>query len=182
MPVNMQITKTEILFVISGAIYQRISDWDDKINAVVLNEQLTTGSYHGQYPIDDEFRTIMIRFQQEGKAFPYYGMDGGRSAAVFYLQNTSNGIVVKVENWLTKDTVEFMDDVEMQTTQVSEMKFLIMGKELAKLRQWEHWVENEANSPRYIYEFAGSTLGHIVKVTDVKGFPVSIDITDYSDW
>src|SRR5262245_10219917 len=106
MPVTMQISKTEILFVMSGSIYQRILDWDRKINEIVLHEQLTTGSYHGRYPIDEDFRFLMEKLAAQGEAFPYYGMDGGRSAAVFYFQNTLDGIMIKVENWLTKDSFE----------------------------------------------------------------------------
>ncbi|MBK9050948.1 MAG: hypothetical protein IPL78_08545 [Chloroflexi bacterium] len=60
----------------------------------------------------------------------------------------------------------------------------IIGRELEKLVQWEHWVENLALSERYIYifrEVSLSATGFGVEVQDRETDNV-IDITDYKNW
>ena len=60
----------------------------------------------------------------------------------------------------------------------------ISGQEYETLTQWKNWMDEQALTPRYIYQFAqvclGST-GFTVKVEDTETCEV-IDATDYDDW
>ena len=106
-------------------------------------------------------------------------------ACIYNLQFANESICVTVENSLTKDIMEFMDNIEISPVPDTKLGLIITGKELDKLRKWGHWIEGEANTSRYIYRFGRVAMGRFgftVKVTDTQALPITIDITDYEDW
>ncbi|MDJ0553423.1 MAG: hypothetical protein QNJ68_03095 [Microcoleaceae cyanobacterium MO_207.B10] len=60
----------------------------------------------------------------------------------------------------------------------------IFGQEYKNLKEWDNWVEEEALSSRYIYNFSQVSMGATgfsVKVEDTETDSI-VDVTDYDDW
>jgi len=205
MPIIFQQLKNEIRFTLWGAICQRISDWEYRLDKMVFDEQLATGSFHGRFRIDDDdIIQIMRLAKSEGKILPYYGAGGSRGSCVYHIRKSAKGYCVRVENTTTKDTVEFCDEpgndmkdsfgarwqtwvaVHLQIGQVTKpyMILKIDSKELQNLCKWEHWHWAEAATTRYTYEFGQVSLGRLgytIKVTNIQSGN-TIDTTAYDDW
>lgn len=184
MPVVMQLLNNELRFTISGLICQRVSDWERTLDEMVFNEQLITGSFRGRCPVDDEMRAMMQALKIKGHIAPYYGVSGGRGSCEYILQRTNNGYVVRVENTTAEESAEFTDEADSNLPQNPVLILKIDGNELLNLRRWEHWVERQAATSRYIYKFgqvAMGRLGYTVKVEDTRTGSV-IDATGYEDW
>ena len=184
MPIVMQQLDGELRFTVSGPVCQRISDWECTLDAMVFDEQLTTGSFRGRYPVDDEMKVIMQAIKAKGQIAPYYGAGGGRGSCVYALQWTDKGYIVRVENTTVKESAEFADETDSVLCPQPVLTFKIDGKELQNLRQWEHWVEQQASTSRYIYKFgqvAMGRLGYTVEVEDTQTGNM-INATDYDDW
>jgi hypothetical protein len=184
MPIIMHQLDSELRFTISGPVCQRISVWECMLDEMVFNEQLTTGSFRGRYPVDDEMKSMMQAIRAKGHIAPYYGAGGSRGSCVYALQMTDRGYVVRVENITVKESAEFTDETDGDLSPHPILTFKIDGKELQNIRQWEHWVEQQAPTSRYIYKFgqvALGRLGYTVEVVDIQTGNM-INATDYSDW
>lgn len=204
MPVVMRKSEREIRFTVWGAICQRILDWEFARDEMVFNEQLATGSFRGRFPVDDELLAILREIKAKGQIAPYYGAGGSRGACVYYLRRSNSGYEVRVENTTVKESAEFGDKSEefalenlpsrVQTWLALNLRlgqvvkpYLVLsidGKELQNLRKWEYWVESQASTARYIYEFGQVSLGRLgytVSVEDTQTIN-RINVTDYGDW
>jgi hypothetical protein len=153
---------------------------------MVFNEQLTTGSFQGRYPIDDEIRPLMQAIKAQGRILPYYGAGGSRGSCECTLQRAGKNYTVRVENTTVKESAEFADKSICGLFQSPRPTLILKidGQELQNLRQWEHWVERQASTSRYIYKFGQVAMGHLgytVKVEDTQTGHM-IDVTDYADW
>lgn len=185
MSIVMQQLDGELRFTLSGSVCQRISDWERGLDEMVFNEQLTTGSFRGHYRVDDPAtKAVMQDIKAQGKIAPYYGVGGGSGSCVYALQHLDKGYVARVENEAVKELAEFTDEPNSTPSSHPVLTFKINGKELQNIRRWEHWVEPQASTSRYIYKFGQVTmgrLGYTVKVEDTQTGNV-IDATDYDDW
>lgn len=185
MPVTIQKSQKEIRFIIWGAVCERISHWEFALDEMVFNEQLTTGSFHGQFSIaDDDILQMMKIAKTKGEIIPYYGVGGSRGSCVYRLQCSENMIVIGIENTTVKESFKFEDKLSQGEVTQPYLIFSIDGKELKKLRSWAHWHETFATTPGYIYEFGQvglGRLGYTIKVEDTQSGN-GIDITDYADW
>jgi hypothetical protein len=204
MSIIFQQFKNEICLTVWGAICQRISDWEYQQDKMAFEEQLATGSFRGRFRIDDDLIQIMQQVKSEGKMLPYYGVGGSRGSCVYRIRRGGKGYCVQVENTTIKDSTEFCDEprdvmmdgfgarwqtwvaVHLHIGQVAKPRliFKIDGSELQNLYKWKHWVERQASTSRYIYEFGQvgmGRLGYTVKVEDTQTGN-TIDATDYKDW
>jgi hypothetical protein len=204
MPIIFQQSQNEICFTIWGAICQDISDWEYSVDEMVFNEQLATGSFHGQFPIDDEIRAVMQLIKAKGQIMPYYGVGGSRGSCAYIIQRLNKGYLIHVENTTTKESTEFSrytNDSQRESllprfqtwlatnlriSEIAKPRFLlrINGKELQNLRAWSCWNESQALTARYVYEFGRVSLGRLgftIKVTYEQSNE-QIDVTDYGDW
>ena len=181
----MQQSRDEICFTISGAICQHLSDWEFAFDEMVFNEQLATGSFRGRYPVEGDILSIMQQIKAKGGIAPYYGVGGGRGTCSYALQLTNTGYSVKVENAVVNEAAEFHDRPHIEETE-PDVRFILKidGKELDNLRRWENWVEAEASTARYVYQFGQVSmgrLGYAVEVEDTATGDI-VDVTAYEDW
>lgn len=190
MSITMFCAKEEIFFIVSGEVCQRILDWEYAFDEMVFNEQLTTGSFRGHYPVDEEMQTMMLMAKAKGRIIPYYGAGGGRGAHVYILQWAEDRCTIRIENEVMRESVYFIADAGVKANSVTtisekpQIVFKINGKELENLRQWEYWHEDQANTSRYIYRFgrvAMGRLGYTIKIND-NDTGNTIDVTSYEDW
>lgn len=190
MSIAMYHRKDGICFVVSGATCQRILDWEHALDKIVFDEQLTTGSFRGRYPVDDELQTVMLIAKAEGRIMPYYGAGGSRGSYVYTLQWTGARCIIKIENEIVEESIELAADAEvgadsaMLVSEEPQLIFKINGKELENLRRWRCWYEDQASTSRYIYRFGQASigrLGYTIKVEDTKTGN-AIDVTAYEEW
>jgi hypothetical protein len=181
--------KNVIGFRVSGKLFQQISNWEYAIDEMVFKEQLATGSFHGQYPVDGDVLKVMKQVEKEGGILPYYGVGGSSGAGAYYFKPTSTGVAIQVEHTVVKQFLDiniseenistFVDrkttprfkysstpyiiDEELpeawSKTPANEIIFRIAGTEYQKLVGWENWVEEQAFTSRYIYRFALVSMG-----------------------
>ena len=204
MPICIQKSPDKICFTIWGELCRGIVDWEISWDEMVFNAQLTTGSFHGRFPVDDEdILHVMRQFKEEGKISPYYGVGGNRGSCVYHLQVNESLCKIKVENTTVKDKIEFQDKLNagqesffarlktwvalnLRLGKIPEPFFelKIDGNELRNLRSWAFWDDSMALTPKYIYEFGQVSLGRLgyaIKVTDTQTGE-RIDISDYANW
>jgi hypothetical protein len=189
MAVTMYCLREEIGFTISGGTCQQILDWKQALDEAVFSAQVTTGSFRGRCPVDDDLRAIMLAAEAKGRIMPYYGVGGGSGAYTYTLRWTSDKVIVQVENEIVGESLEIVSDARVMDSRPMAYEepwviFRIDGKELKNLRQWRYWYENQANTSRYLYKFgqvAMGRLGYTVKVEDTKTSNI-IDVTAYEDW
>ncbi len=190
MSITMYCREDEICFIVLGTTCQHILDWEYAIDEMVFDEQLTTGSFRGRYPVDDELQAVMLVAKAEGRIMPYYGVGGSRGSCVYSLQLMGTRGIIKIKNETARESMELAADAEVRAdcaavvSEGPQIVFKINGKELQNLRRWEYWCEDQASTSRYIYRFAQVALGRLgytIKVEDTKTGNV-IDVTAYEEW
>ena len=98
----------EIVFKIAGKQYQQMVEWRRSVDERVLKQELETGHSSRGVPLDPDWLEIARRAQQKGKWIsPWYGVSQG--AYVYTFVPTTVGLVIKVENTETGDSIDLSD-------------------------------------------------------------------------
>jgi hypothetical protein len=203
MPIVMQHLNSVLRFTISGPVCQRISDWEYTHDEMVFREQLATGSsrhfklYASQInnmsreeaEIYAEFLEIpgdelqeMREAELEGKIKPRYFVDGRGYKCE--LRPTESQCRIRVSNLLTGNVLELVEASAVSEDAKAiqrDLVFTIGGDEYRNLTLWENWVNSQAFSGRYAYEFGLSDIGTSAEVTDLRTDTI-INVTNYSSW
>lgn len=200
-------------FSVSGEIYQRAKQWAYSIDEMVFNEQLATGRF-GDWEVGPAMQALMRKVKEEGGILPYYGVGGSSGACTYQFHFRQSLLRFTVIHTVTNDVMEMdvpysilSEPLEARTGRrfkFSPTPYLtneklpeawsgeppealickIIGRELEKLTRWQCWVDKDALSERYIYEFGEVSMGETgftVKVKDTK-IGKKIDVSDYDNW
>ena len=179
-------SKYVLCVVFSKNINKQINDWELNLDKIVFDEQIKTGSFHGQFPVDDNRRIRMQGSRDKGFIHPYYGAINGRACA-YTLQIIPPKCVIGVEHEVINEKIFFEDTVSILQTDASVMirnknnRFIVEEKEYRTLQKWENWNEKDEFTSRYIYKFFPTSIGLVIKVTDTHTKD-QIDISDYEIW
>ena len=181
-------SKYVLCILIPDHIDKEIDNWQSKLDKLVLDTQLATGSFHGKFPIDDDIRSMLEELLKNGIVQPYFGATSAK-ACVYKIQFTPPKCIISALHEAIGENVSFEDFVTITQAEASEVavahkgKFMLMFNEkvFQNLRAWEHWREEDKFTSRYIYTFLPSTVGLGIVVMDTKSNE-QIDISDYSDW
>ena len=179
-------SKYVLCVVFSKNINKQINDWELNLDKIVFDEQIKTGSFHGQFPVDDNRRIRMQGSRDKGFIHPYYGAINGRACA-YTLQIIPPKCVIGVEHEVINEKIFFEDTVSILQTDASVMirnknnRFIVEEKEYRTLQKWENWNEKDEFTSRYIYKFFPTSIGLVIKVTDTHTKD-QIDISDYDNW
>ena len=204
----------ELGFRVSQEMLSQIYEWEHSVDELVFKEQLATGSFRGKFPISPELRIIMERAEQAGKLMPYYGAGGSSGACRYKFQIDNSECKLQVEHSVAQETLDLVGTVKKQNTLLGwirkpeiQFSFLpyvtneklshpwtgkrnlqlvckIAEQEYQNLKSWSNWVDEQALTARYIYQFGQVSLGSTgfsVTVLD-KNTKTMIDVTDYDDW
>jgi hypothetical protein len=167
-------------------IHQQIHEWQANLDKIVFDEQIKTGSFHGQFPIDNNRRARMQELLEKGIIRPYYGAINARAFA-YTLHIISPKCVIGVEHEVLNEKAFFEDTVSILQKDASVMnddfrkEFVIEEQEYRTLQKWENWDERDEFTSRYIYMFFPTSIGLVIKVTDTHTKD-QIDISDYENW
>jgi len=201
-------------FRVSGYLLKQVHEWEFSQDEVVFKEQLKTGSFRGRYEVEGSMLYIQQQAELQGKIMPYYGAGGSSGACIYKFQLKGSKCQFQVTNSLTEETLDLEVDIkevdpQMQMIRKTEIQFSflpyftdqelehpwtgernptlvckIARVEYETLTQWKHWKDDQALTPRYIYEFGQVSLGETgltVKVEDTQTGEI-IDATDYDSW
>ena len=162
MPVTLEKLPDEIRFVISGPIAHRIFDWKDAMDRLVFEKQVATKSV-------PRMHRAQKQAYEDGKILPYYGWGGGWGGYRYTLQMADGTCQVVAENMLAETSQEFseMSDDSLvdalstvdNDTRKSHLILFIERIQLKSLHRWKHWIEDQALTSRYVYEFTEAHLG-----------------------
>ena len=98
----------EIVFRISGKQYQRLLEWERAVDERVFKQELETGRSPRGVELDPDTLEIMRLAVERGtKIPPWYGVTQG--AYVYAFVPTTVGLVIKVENTETGDSIDLTD-------------------------------------------------------------------------
>ena len=170
----------------SKNIDEQINDWEVNLDKIVFDEQIKTGSFHGQFPVDDNRRIRMQESLGEGIIRPYYGAINARACA-YTLQIMPPKCVIGVEHEVLNEKTFFEDTVSILQTDASVINddfangFVIEEQEYRTLQKWGNWNEKDEFTSRYTYMFFPTSIGLVIKVTDTHTKD-QIDISDYENW
>ncbi|MEI7638725.1 MAG: hypothetical protein WCJ37_15550 [Syntrophus sp. (in: bacteria)] len=170
----------------SKNIYEQIYNWQAPLDRIVFDEQMTTGSFHGSFPINDNQRLRMQELQEKGNIRPYYGATNS-SALTYTLQVTPPTCIIGVEHEVVNERVSFEDTVDLiqedesRIAGIHKQGFMVEEKEYRTLQKWKNWNAKEEFTSRYIYKFLPSSIGLGITITDAHT-KEQIDISDYCSW
>jgi len=179
-------SKNILCIMLSEDMKKLIHDWQIKMDQLVFDEQIKTGSFHGCCPVSDTKSSKMKQLQEKGIIKPYYGATSV-NACTYAIQIIPPKCIVCVENEVVQDKVSFEDTVEIVTLNSSEIKakqgneFSITNKEYLTLNNWNNWDPKDELTSRYIYKFSPGSIGVAIAVIDTSS-KEKIDISDYSGW
>jgi len=179
-------SKYVLCVAFSKNINEQINDWEVNLDKIVFDEQIKTGSFHGQFPVDDNKRIRMQDLRDKGIIRPYYGAINARACA-YTLQIMPPKCFIGVEHEVINEKTFFEDTVSILQTDASVMNddfkkgFVIEEQEYRTLQKWENWNEKDEFTSRYIYMFFPTSIGLVIKVTDTHTKD-QIDISDYENW
>jgi hypothetical protein len=179
-------SKYVLCVVFSKNINEQINDWEVNLDKIIFDEQIKTGSFHGQFPVDDNRRTRMQESLEKGIIRPYYGAINARACA-YTLQIMPPKCVIGVEHEVINEKTFFEDTVSILQKDASVMNddfrkgFVIEEQEYRTLQKWKNWNEKDEFTSRYIYRFFPTSIGLVIKVTDTHTKD-QIDISDYDNW
>ncbi|MTJ06204.1 MULTISPECIES: hypothetical protein [unclassified Anabaena] len=211
--IEIKKSASEIGFRVPTDIFQQIKNWEYSVDKIVFEEQLATGSFKG-FNVSSSMKQIMQMAQEEGKIMPYYGAGGSSGACIYYFQVKDNKCNLQVYHSVTDEAlvldlvIKKLDfQAPMDRTKEIQFSFLpfvtdeplehpwtgernptmickIFGQEYESLKQWSNWIDEEALTSRYIYQFGQVSMGAtgfsiVVKDTQHGN---SIDISDYDSW
>ena len=98
----------EIVFKIAGKQYQQMVEWRRSVDERILKQELETGHSLRGVPLDPDLIRIARKAVQEGKQIPpWYGVS--QRAYVYTFVPTTVGLVIKVENTETGDSIDLSD-------------------------------------------------------------------------
>ena len=170
----------------SEKINKQISDWQTTLNKMVFDEQIKTGSFHGRFPIGDNWRSRMQGLLEKGIMRPYYGATSA-NACSYTLQVSPPTCIIGIEHEIVEKKVSYEDSVAMLETDASVMDddfkkgFVIEEQEYRTLQEWKNWNAKDEFTSRYVYKFSPSSIGLAITVIDTST-KEQIDISDYSRW
>lgn len=172
-------------FIISGDVYERISEWSNSIDEGVFEEQLESELFRGR-SMDPRLIKLMKHAKEQGSILPYYGAGGSRGCCKYTFRQTDAENLVCVLHTHTKESQEFLSvsgEIEEVMPDDRKLIFAIDGKEYKILRSWKMWNKKEAMSSRYAYSFGIVSLGrgYTTKVKDNVSNS-ELDVTDYGSW
>lgn len=179
-------SKYVLCVVFSKYINEQINDWEVNLDKIVLDEQIKTGSFRGNFPVDDNRRLRMQDSRDKGIIQPYYGAISAH-ACTYTLQIMPPKCVIGVEHEVMNEKIFFEDQVSILQTDSSVMirnknnRFIVEEKEYRTLQKWENWNEKDEFTSRYIYGFSPTSIGLAITVTDTHT-KEEIDISDYCGW
>ena len=104
----------------SKNIDEQINDWEVNLDKIVFDEQIKTGSFHGQFPVDDNRRIRMQESLGKGIIRPYYGAINANACA-YTLQIIPPKCVIGVEHEGINEKMFFEDTVSILQTDASVM-------------------------------------------------------------
>lgn len=179
-------SKYVLCIAFSKNINEQIDDWEVNMDKIVFDEQIKTGSFHGQFPVDDNRRVRMQDSRDKGIIRPYYGAINARACA-YTLQIMPPKCIIGVEHEVINENTFFEDTVSILQKHASVMirhknnGFIVEEKEYRTLQKWENWNEKDEFTSRYIYRFFPTSIGLVIKVTDTHTKD-QIDISGYDNW
>lgn len=209
--IEVKKSAAEIGFRVPSDIFQQIKDWEYSVDKIVFEEQLATGSFKGIFKVSPGILERMLMAKAQGKIMPYYGAGGSSGACIYYFQINDDQCNLQVCHSVVGEVLSFdlaiqkLDpQVPMNRSTEIQFSFLpyvtdeqleqpwtgernqtlickILDQEYENLKQWENWVDEEALTSRYIYEFGQVSMGFSIKVKDTKTGN-NLDITDYDSW
>jgi len=98
----------EIVFRISGKRYQRLLEWERAVDERVFKQELETGRSPRGVELSPDTLEIMRLAVKRGKALPpWYGVSQG--AYVYEFVPTTAGLIIKVKNTETGDSIDLTD-------------------------------------------------------------------------
>jgi hypothetical protein len=154
---------------------------------MVLDEQITTGSFRGRFPIDADLRSLMENMRKEGIIQPYYGAINP-SACLYTLQINPPVCTIGIEHTIVEEKISFDENatiiLQAKASEVAlnhKHGFMIKKQEYQSLQKWNLWKADDEFTSRYIYTFAPTSVGVGIKVAETLT-KQQIDIIDYSDW
>lgn len=101
-------SSNEIVFRIAGKQYQQLTEWEHSIDEKVLRQELETGRSPRGVEIDKDWLMMARMAVEHGQIIPpWYGASQG--AYVYKFIPTTLGLVVKVENTETGDSIDLTD-------------------------------------------------------------------------
>jgi hypothetical protein len=176
-----------LCFSFSEDVNKRINTWESDLDKMVLDEQITTGSFRGRFPIDDDQRSLLENMRKEGIIQPYYGAINP-SACNYALQINPPICTIGIEHTTVEEKISFDENttiiLQAKASEVAlnhKHGFMIKKKEYQSLQKWDLWNEDDEFTSRYIYTFSPTSVGVGIKVTETLTKD-QIDISDYSDW
>lgn len=179
-------SKNILCIMLSEDMKKLIHDWQIKMDQIVFDEQIKTGSFHGCCPVSDTKRSKMKQLQEKGIIKPYYGATSV-NACTYSIQIIPPKCIVWVENEVVRNKISFEDTVGIMTLNASEIEakqgneFSITNKEYLTLHNWKNWDSKDELTARYIYKFSPGSIGLAITVIDTYSNE-KIDISDYSNW
>lgn len=179
-------SKNILCIMLSEDMKKLIRDWQNKMDQLVFDEQIKTGSYNGCCPVSDTKRSKMKQLQEKGIIKPYYGATSV-NACTYSIQIIPPKCIVSIENEVVRDKASFEDTLEIMTLDESEIEakrgneFSITNKEYVTLNNWNNWNQKDELTSRYIYKFSPGSIGVAITVIDTFS-KEKIDISDYSGW
>lgn len=212
--IDVQKLDNSLGFRVSGDLLKQVHEWEFSMDEMVFKEQLATGSFRGRYAVDDSILQLMRQVEEQGKIMPYYGAGGSSGACIYKFKLNGSQCHFQVQHSLTRETLNLEVDIKevdtgMQMVRKTEIQFSflpyvtdeelehpwtgernptlvcqIAGVEYETLTQWKNWRDDQALTPRYIYEFGQVSMGATgltVKVEDTETGE-RIDATDYDAW
>lgn len=205
---------TEIGFRLPFHLFEQVKEWEYSIDQLVFEEQLETGSFQGKFRVSPAILQMMQMAQEQGKIMPYYGAGGSSGACIYSFQIKDDKCNFQVRHSVAGEVlvldleIKKLDPIE-PLVRKTEIQFSILpyvtdepleqpwtgernqtlickifDQEYENLKQWQNWVDEEALTSRYIYQFGQVSMGETgfsIKVQDTKTGNL-VDITDYDDW
>lgn len=198
--IEVKKSNTEIGFRVPSPIFQQTKDWEYKQDQIVFEEQLATGSFKGEFPVDDDTIMMMQMAKQQGKIMPYYGVCGSSGSSFYFFKIFTDKCRFQVTNSVTRASLYFdlaikilPPHAKMERKPEMQFSFLpyatnetlekpwngerhevlvckIFDQEYENLKEWEHWEDKAALTARYIYRFAQVSMG-------ATGFTVKVKDT-----
>lgn len=212
--IEVQKLDNSLGFRVSSDLLKKVHEWEFSMDEMVFKEQLATGSFRGRYAVDSLILQLMRQAEEQGKIMPYYGAGGSSGACIYKFKLNGSQCQFQVQHSLTRETLNLEVDIKevdalIPMIRKPEIQFSVLpyvtdeelehpwtgernptlvcqiaGVEYETLTGWKNWVDDQAFTPRYIYEFGQVSMGATgltVKVEDTETGE-RIDATDYDAW
>jgi hypothetical protein len=189
-PLTINRYKYLLHFSISKTIMQQIRDWEYKLDKVVFDEQIATGSYRDGLKVPDIMLVKMKLMRSKGQVAPYYGAIGA-GACYYRIQIIFPRCRIAVQHSALNEKLTLINQVKIIQYDTDTDKndnlntaanwFRIEASEYQTLIQWNYWHQEKEFTGRYVYCFSPTSLGVGKKVIDTISGD-EINVVDYSKW